>query len=182
MAIQGLLVLIVSIEQEQSEKNNLNQYMKKLFLFLFCSLQFIGDISSQNLNAKKDSNESKRLEYMYQNIQNSKKFLNILDSNKEAKDEYLLGLSHLEKGRKHLGKALIGIGAFAILSSVSINNENEPIGIASVGGLGVALYYDISSVIHSVKAMKHFKKAYKLAGMSPPGLNGFKSKKLNQND
>ena len=56
--------------------------MKKLFLFLFCSLQFIGDISSQNLNAKKDSNESKRLEYMYQNIQNSKKFLNILDSNK----------------------------------------------------------------------------------------------------
>ena len=156
--------------------------MKKLFLFLFCSFQLISNINSQNLNVKKDSNEIKRLEYLNLNLQNSKKFLNILDSNKEVKAEYLLGLSHLEKGGKHLGKALIGLGAFAILSSVAINNENEPIGIASLGGLGVALYYDITSIIHSVKAMKHFKKAYKLAGMSPPGLNGFKSKKLIQNE
>jgi hypothetical protein len=31
-------------------------------------------------------------------------------------------------------------------------------------------------------AIKHFKKAYKLAGMTPPGLNGIKKKKINQND
>ena len=156
--------------------------MKKLFLFLFCSFQLIGNINSQNLNVKKDSNEIKRLEYVNLNLQDSKKFLIFLDSNKEAKDEYLLGLYHLEKGRKHLGKAFIGLGAFAILSSISISQENEAIGIASVGGLGVALYYDILSIVHSLKAIKHFKKAYKVAGMTPPGLNGFKKKKINQND
>ena len=46
--------------------------MKKLFLFLFCSFQLIGNINSQNLNVKKDSNEIKRLEYVNLNLQNSK--------------------------------------------------------------------------------------------------------------
>ena len=156
--------------------------MKKLFLFLFCSFQLIGMINGQNLNVKKDSKEIKRLEYVNLNLQNSKKFLIFLDSNKEAKDEYLQGLYHLEKGKKHLGKAIVGLGVFAILSSVSISQENESIGIASLGGLGVALYYDISSIVHSVKAMKHFKKAYKIAGITAPSLNGIKKRKINQND
>ena len=152
--------------------------MKKIFILTLGIILLTNSVFSQGIVRKRDSIESKKLDFIKSNLENSKKFLNILDSNKEAKDEYLLGLHHYEKARKELGKAFIGIGAFAILSSVSLSQENEGLGIASVGGLGMALFYDINSIIHSVKAIKHFKKSYKIAGVNPPNFGIYKKDKI----
>ena len=94
-------------------------------------------------------------------------FLNLLDSNKDAKNEYLLGLHHFNKARKDLAKSLI-VGVAFVVPAMSVNTENEGLVIALLGGLGLSLYYDISSITHSIKANKHFNKVYKITGLKPP--------------
>jgi hypothetical protein len=135
--------------------------MKKHIILIFGFLLYTGTVFSQDVNKKIESIEIKNLDSV------KTKFLNLLDSNKAAKDEYLLGLYHFNKARKDLAKAGIGVVAFAV-PVMYVNTENEGLVIALAGGLGLALYYDISSIIHSIKANKHFNKVYKITGFKPP--------------
>jgi hypothetical protein len=146
--------------------------MKKLLLSLLCIILFIGVCNSQILKSNKDSKTINQLNYVKFNLQNSIIFLNKLDSNTKVKEEYLLGLQHYEKAKGHLGRALLGLVSSSVLAAIAVNNENEVLGFTAVGGLVYTLYYDISSLVHSLKALKHFKKAYKLAGMIPPDEKG----------
>jgi len=144
-----------------------------LFAIIFLPIISIGQtgtssMNNSEVNAKK-SFFSRDLSLINQDLENAKKFEKILDSNKDVKAEYVLAIYHLQKGRRELGKSLIGLGLFSILGAVAISNENEPIGIVAVGALGYSLYTDIASLVHSVKAVKHIRKAYKLAGLPLPG-------------
>jgi hypothetical protein len=142
--------------------------MKKLLLSLLCIILFIGVCNSQILKSNKDSKTIGQLNYVKFNLQNSIIFLNKLDSNTKVKEEYLIGLQHYEKAKSHLGRALLGLVSSSGIAAIAVNNENEVLGFTAVGGLVYTLYYDISSMVHSLKALKHLKKAYKLAGMIPP--------------
>ena len=129
------------------------------------------DSSSLKINGVDSKNTflSKDLNIINEDYENAKKFQKILDSNKDVKAEYLLAVYHLRKGRRELGKSLIGLGLFGIFGSVASSNENESIGIVAVGALGFSLYSDIVSIVHSAKAIKHIRNAYKLSGLPPPG-------------
>ncbi len=130
------------------------------------SLLKINGVNSKNTFLSKDLN------IINEDFENAKKFQKILDSNKDVKAEYLLAVYHLRKGRRELGKSLIGLGLFGIFGAVASSNENESLGIVAVGALGAlgfSLYSDIVSIVHSAKAIKHFQNAYKLSGLPPPG-------------
>ena len=135
--------------------------MKKQIILIFGFLLFTGNVFSQDANKKIESIEMNKLD----SVKTS--FLNLLDSNKDAKNEYLLGLHHFNKARKDLAKSLI-VGVAFVVPAMSVNTENEGLVIALLGGLGLSLYYDISSITHSIKANKHFNKVYKITGLKPP--------------
>ena len=143
--------------------------MKKQVILIFGFILFTGTIYSQGLNKKIDSVDFKKIDSVKTRLENSIKFLNLLDSNKEAKQEYLLSLRHDEKIRKASIIAAKGLAGFTILTAVSLNQENESLAMASfVGGLAAFFVYDITIVIHSIQSKKHLKKAYKLVGLNPP--------------
>jgi hypothetical protein len=144
-----------------------------MFAIIFLPFISIGQTGAPSLNNNgvnsKKSFFSKDLNLINEDLENAKKFQKILDSNKDVKAEYLLAIYHLQKGRRELGKSLIGLGLFGILAAVAGSNENESIGIVAVGALGYSLYSDIASLVHIVKANNHIRKAYKLSGLPPPG-------------
>ncbi len=141
-----------------------------LFLFPFVSYAQVDTsiLKTSGVSSKK-SIFREDLESINQDFENAKKFQKILDSNKEVKTEYLLAVYHMQKGGRELGKSLIGLGLFGILGSVASSNEDENLGIISVGALGYSLYCDISSIVHMYKANFHVRNAYKLAGLPLPG-------------
>jgi hypothetical protein len=146
--------------------------MKKFILLFVCfftlSIFVNGQDSIRLVNPfPKKSSYIKKLNAESENLENARKFLKIVDSNKDVKSEYLLGLYHFKKSRRELGKSLLGLGMFGILGAIASGNEDETIGYVAVGALGYSLYTDLVSIIHTTKAMKHFNNAYKLAGISP---------------
>jgi len=164
--IQNYLYKFVKYSNSQVKYYNykeeeINNIMKKHVILIFGFLLFTGTVFGQALNKKIESIEINKLD----SIQTS--FLNLLDSNKDAKNEYLSGLYHFNKARKDLAKSLIVGVAFGV-PAIYGNTENEGLVIALLGGLGLALYYDISSIKHSIKANKHFNKVYKITGLIAP--------------
>ena len=136
--------------------------MKKQAILIFGFLLFTGIVFSQGLNKKIESIEINNIDSV------KTRFLNLLDSNKDAKNEYLLGLYHFNKARKDLTKTGIGLVAFALPAMyINVNKENEGLVIALIGGLSLTLYYEISSIIHLKKAFKHYNKVYKITGVNP---------------
>ena len=143
--------------------------MKKQAILIFGFLIFTGAVFGQGLNKKIDSIDFKKIDSVKNRLEYSIKFLSLLDSNKEAKQEYLLSLIHSEKIRKASSIAVKGFAGFTILTAVSLNQDNESLAMASfVGGLAALFVYDITIVIHSIQSKKHLKKAYKLVGLNPP--------------
>ena len=144
-----------------------------IFAIIFLPFISIGQTGTSSMNNNEISGKksffNKDLNLINEDLENAKKFQKILDSNKDVKAEYLLAIYHFQKSRRELGKSLIGLGLFGILGAVAGSNENESIGIVAVGALGYSLFSDIASLVHSVKAVKHFRNAYKLSGLPPPG-------------